>query len=45
MCDSAQTGLQDRPKLTIKMPTDAVVRITRTTICGSDLHMKVIIEA
>lgn len=31
--------LEDRPKPTLKEPTDAVVRITRTTICGTDLHI------
>ncbi len=34
-----QKILQDHPKPSIKMPTDAVVRITRTTICGTDLHI------
>ena len=32
-------ALQDRPKPTVSAPTDAVVRITRTTICGTDLHI------
>ena len=32
-------NLEDRPKPTIKCPTDAVVRITKTTICGTDLHI------
>lgn len=31
--------LEDRPKPMIQAPTDALVRITRTTICGSDLHI------
>jgi alcohol dehydrogenase len=30
---------EDRPKPTIKEPTDAVVRVTKTTICGTDLHI------
>ena len=34
-----QKNLEVRPKPTIKLPTDAVVRITRTTICGTDLHI------
>ena len=34
-----QKSLEVRPKPTIKLPTDAVVRITRTTICGTDLHI------
>jgi len=29
----------DKPKPAIEKPTDAVVRITRTTICGTDLHI------
>ncbi|WP_275287402.1 zinc-dependent alcohol dehydrogenase family protein [Halomonas elongata] len=29
----------DRPKPAIEAPTDAVVRITHTTICGTDLHI------
>jgi alcohol dehydrogenase len=32
-------GLEDRPKPTIKMPTDAIIRVTKTTICGTDLHI------
>lgn len=31
--------LQERPKPKIIEPTDAVVRITKTTICGTDLHI------
>ena len=34
-----QKNLEDRPKPTIKLPTDAVVKMTRTTICGTDLHI------
>jgi alcohol dehydrogenase len=34
-----QKKLEDRAKPTVKSPTDAVVRITRTTICGTDLHI------
>jgi len=30
---------EDRPRPAIQSPTDAVVRITRTTICGTDLHI------
>lgn len=30
--------LEDKPKPTVKEPTDAVVKITRMTICGTDLH-------
>jgi len=35
----AKKALQDRPKPEVSAPTDAVVRITRTTICGTDLHI------
>lgn len=32
-------SLEDRPKPAITAPTDAIVRMTRTTICGTDLHI------
>jgi alcohol dehydrogenase len=31
--------LADRPRPTLAAPTDALVRITKTTICGTDLHI------
>jgi alcohol dehydrogenase len=31
--------LEDRPKPVITAPTDAIVKVTRTTICGTDLHI------
>jgi threonine dehydrogenase-like Zn-dependent dehydrogenase len=31
--------VDDVPEPTIQEPTDAVVRITSTAICGSDLHL------
>jgi alcohol dehydrogenase len=31
--------LEDMPKPIIKLPTDAIVKITKTTICGTDLHI------
>ena len=34
-----KTALEDRPKPDITAPTDAIVRVTRTTICGTDLHI------
>lgn len=34
-----QKSLVERPKPTVALPTDAVVRITKTSICGSDLHI------
>ena len=32
-------ALQEHPKPAVLAPTDAIVRITRTTICGTDLHI------
>ena len=32
-------SLQERPKPAIVSPTDAIVRVTRSTICTSDLHI------
>lgn len=32
-------SLQERPKPGLMAPTDAVVRVTKTTICGTDLHI------
>ncbi|HUD50073.1 zinc-dependent alcohol dehydrogenase family protein [Parvibaculum sp.] len=32
-------ALEDRPMPEVEAPTDAVVRVTRTTICGTDLHI------
>jgi alcohol dehydrogenase len=32
-------ALQERPKPTLGAATDAIVRITKTTICGTDLHI------
>ena len=32
-------ALEDRPKPKIMLSTDAIVRITTTTICGTDLHI------
>ena len=29
----------DKPKPLIKTPTDAIVKIAKTTICGTDLHI------
>lgn len=31
--------LQDRPKPQLQSPGDAIVRIVKTTICGTDLHI------
>ena len=36
---AAKRALEDKPKPVIQEPTDAVVRISKTTICGTDLHI------
>jgi alcohol dehydrogenase len=35
----AKKAVEERPKPEITASTDAIVRITRTTICGTDLHI------
>jgi alcohol dehydrogenase len=35
----AKKELDERPKPEIAAPTDAIVRVTKTTICGTDLHI------
>jgi hypothetical protein len=32
-------NLEDRARPVAKLPGDAIVRITKTTICGTDLHI------
>lgn len=32
-------ALEERPKLEIQAPGDAIVKIVKTTICGTDLHI------
>jgi len=32
-------ALEDRPKPTLQAPGDAIVKISKTTICGTDLHI------
>ena len=34
-----QKNLVDRPKPSIKAPSDAIVKMLKTTICGTDLHI------
>ncbi len=34
-----QKALEERPKPALQSPTDAIVKITKTTICGTDLHI------
>ncbi len=36
---SGKIALEDRPKPEITEPGDAIVRVTHTTICGTDLHI------
>src|SRR5258706_8442306 len=36
---SGKKALEERPKPTTAEPTDAIVKITKTTICGTDLHI------
>jgi alcohol dehydrogenase len=36
---TGKKALDERPKPEIAAPTDAIVKITRTTICGTDLHI------
>lgn len=37
--DVGDIGLEDVEKPKIQSPNDAIVRITSTAICGTDLHM------
>ena len=32
-------AIEDRPKPDIQVPSDAIVKMTKTTICGTDLHI------
>jgi alcohol dehydrogenase len=32
-------GIEERPKPELKAPDDAIVKIVKTTICGTDLHI------
>ena len=34
-----QMKLEDRPKPSVLEPSDAVVKMLKTTICGTDLHI------
>lgn len=34
-----QKALEDRPRPALQAPGDAIVRVTKTTICGTDLHI------
>jgi alcohol dehydrogenase len=35
----AKKAVEERPKPEIAAPTDAIVKVTKTTICGTDLHI------
>lgn len=35
----SQKALQDRPKPELAAPSDAIVKMIKTTICGTDLHI------
>lgn len=37
--DAGKLELIEQPKPQIKAPTDAIVRLVKTTICGTDLHI------
>lgn len=32
-------GLEERPKPQVSQPTDAIVKLSKSTICGTDLHI------
>lgn len=36
---TGRKGLEDRAKPVIQQATDAIVQTTKTTICGTDLHI------
>jgi len=36
---AGQKSLDERPMPQLASPTDAIVKVTRTTICGTDLHI------
>ena len=35
-----EIGLEERPVPKLRDPRDAIVRVTRSTICTSDLHIR-----
>ena len=37
--DPFKVTIEDVPDPTIEKPTDVIVRVTSSAICGSDLHM------
>ena len=32
-------AFEERPKPEIKAPSDGIIQLTKTTICGTDLHI------
>jgi threonine dehydrogenase-like Zn-dependent dehydrogenase len=38
MYGAGDVRVEDLPDPTLKSPTDAVVRVVRACVCGSDLH-------
>jgi len=36
---AGKKSLDERPMPQLASPTDAIVKVTRTTICGTDLHI------
>src|SRR6516165_1008452 len=36
---TGKKSVEERPKPEISAPTDAIVKIVKTTICGTDLHI------
>jgi alcohol dehydrogenase len=34
-----QRALENMPKAALQLPTDAIIKVTKTTICGTDLHI------
>ena len=37
-------SIQDVPDPTIQEPADAIIKVTSTAICGSDLHLKLTVR-
>ena len=38
MFGAGDVRVEDRPEPVLKAPTDAIVRVVRACVCGSDLH-------
>jgi alcohol dehydrogenase len=35
-----EVKLEERPRPRISQPTDAIIKLTKSTICGTDLHIQ-----